>query len=94
MSYIYYISNINPFIWNDKSTADPAYYEDFTTIYNKYFKVDKCSIKEGYDFAIKCLKEYNEVEMKRYGSNIEEVINVFFQCSFKEWKKITNNKEC
>lgn len=86
--YIYYLSNIDPFIWNDEGTADPAYYEEFTELYNKYFEVNECSIKEGYEFAQKYLDEHNKIEHEQYGSNIDEVINVFAKCSLEDWEKI------
>lgn len=89
--YIDYCSNINPFRWNDKYTADPAYYDDFTIIFSKYFKMDECSVKEAYDFAKKYLNEYNQIEKEQFGSNIDEVVNVFSKCSFEDWEDIIDN---
>ena len=32
LEYVYYISNMNPEIWEEEGTADPAYYADYLDI--------------------------------------------------------------
>ena len=54
-------------------------------------QVDECSVKEAYNFAKKYLNEYNQIEKEQFGSNIDEVVNVFSKCSFADWKNIINN---
>lgn len=49
--YIYYIGNLNPYIWADDGTADPAYYEIFMEIFNRFFAGNVCSVQDGLMYA-------------------------------------------
>lgn len=86
--YIYYISNINPDIWADDGTADPAYYEDYLKICNSFFNDSECSLEEGLKYAKKYLNEYNVYEHTKFSSNIDEVVTIFSKCTLSEWEKI------
>lgn len=86
--YIYYISNVNPELWKDGGTADPAYYVDFLEICNSFFKESECSVQDGFYYAKKYLDEYNVYEHTKYHSDIDEVVDVFSKCTLSEWNKI------
>ncbi len=86
--YIYYISNINPNIWLDNGTADPAYYAVFLEICNSFFQESECSIEDGLLYANEYLAKYNIYEKENYSSDINEVIDVFSKCTLSEWKNI------
>ena len=86
--YIYYISNINPDIWLDDGTADPAYYEDYLKICSDFFPDAECSVQDGLCYAQRYLKEYNILEHNQFSSNIDEVVEVFNKCSLSEWIEI------
>lgn len=53
--YIYYISNVNPNIWGDEGTADPAYYADYLEICSAFFPEAECIVQDGLDYARKYL---------------------------------------
>ena len=84
----YYLSNINPNIWLDEGTADPAYYEDYKKICRAFFPENTCSVEEGFQYAGIYLNKYNELEHRKYASNIDEVVEVFSRCTLSEWIKI------
>lgn len=86
--YMYYIGNCDPFIWADKSTADPAYYEIFMEIFNRFFQGEECSVQDGFTYAKRYLEEYNVVEHEEYSYNIDEVVEVFNKCTLSEWTEI------
>lgn len=86
--YIYYISNINPNIWSDDGTADPAYYADYMKICSSFFTAEECSIQDGLSYARKYLDEYNIYEHNQFSSNIDEVVTVFSKCTLSEWEEI------
>lgn len=86
--YIYYIGNLNPYIWADDGTADPAYYEIFMEIFNRFFAGNECSVQDGLMYAKKYIKEYNVIEHQEYSYNIDEVVEVFDKCTFSEWVDI------
>lgn len=88
IEYIYYISNINPDIWADEGTADPAYYADYLEICSSFFVNNECSIQEGLEYAKRYLDEHNLYEHKQFNSNIDEVVAVFNKCTLSDWKKI------
>lgn len=85
---IYYIGNLNPYIWADDGTADPAYYEIFMEIFNRFFAGNECSVQDGLMYAKKNLKEYNVIEHQEFSYNIDEVVEVFDKCTFSEWVDI------
>ena len=86
--YLYYISNLNPNIWQGEGTADPAYYQEFLKICNSFFKKSECTLEEGFHYAKKYLDKYNIQEHNEFSSNIDEVIAVFSKCTISEWHKI------
>ncbi len=86
--YIHYISCINPYIWDEEGTADPAYYEVFSKYCDKYFQETDCSVEQGLEYARRYLTEYNEYEHKVLSSNIDEAVEVFKKCRIDIWKSI------
>lgn len=86
--YIYYISNINPDIWTDGGTADPAYYADYLEICSTFFPEAECSVGDGLHYAQKYLEEYNSLEYIQFSYNIDEVVDVFSKCTLSEWEEI------
>ncbi len=86
--YIYYCSNINPYVWDEEGTADPAYYADYLKICSGIFPGDECSVQEGLIYAQKYLEQYNILEHEQYSYNIDEVIQVFDKCTLSEWIEI------
>lgn len=86
--YLYYISNLNPYIWQGEGTADPAYYQDFLKICNSYFTEPECTLEDGFHYAKNYLDEYNIKERNEFSSNIDEVISVFSKCTISEWHRI------
>lgn len=88
--YIYYISNVNPNIWQDEGTADPAYLADFMKICDSFLKDNECTLEDGLIYAKKYLEEYNRIEHMRFSSNIDEVVSTFSKCTIADWKEICN----
>lgn len=86
--YIYYISNLNPYVWVDEGTADPAYYADYLKICSSFFPNNECSVQEGLIYAKKYLEQYNIFEHEQFSYNIDEVIQVFSKCTLSEWTDI------
>ncbi len=86
--FVYYISNINPYVWGDGSTADPAYYADYMRIVNGFFEGNECSLEDGLKYAKMYLAEYNALEHTEFGSNIDEAELVFSECTPDDWKRI------
>ena len=91
--YLHYISNLNPNIWQGEGTADPAYYQDFLTICNSFFKESECTYEAGFYYAKKYLDEYNVQEHNEFSSDIDEVVSVFSKCTISEWCKICEKLE-
>lgn len=86
--YIYYISNVNPDIWADDGTADPAYYAIYLEICKAFFPEEECSVEDGFRYAKRYLDEYNVYEHEKFSSNIDEVVEVFGRCTLSEWKQV------
>lgn len=77
---MHFISEMNPFLWADESSADPAYFEEF-----KSFMKDKTIGSDmGYSLALEFLS--NDII---YYSKIPEY---FQKTSVDEW--ISAAKEC
>ena len=89
--YLFYLSNLNPYVWGDGSTADPAYFESFMYIIKSFFKKDKCSLEDGLQYAKMYLKEYNRFEHEKFNSNIDEAEQVFSECTLDDWTRIYEN---
>lgn len=86
--YIYYISNVNPDIWADDGTADPAYYAIYLEICKAFFPEEECSVEDGFRYAKRYLDEYDVYEHEKFSSNIDEVVEVFGRCTLSEWKQV------
>lgn len=89
--YLFYLSNLDPYVWGDGSTADPAYFESFMYIIKAFFRNDKCSLEDGLQYAKMYLKEYNRFEHEKFGSNIDEAEQVFSECTLEDWTRIYEN---
>ena len=50
-----FCSNMNPFIFADEGSADPAIYSNYKKQFEERFNIE-CSISEAYEFA----KEYSQ----------------------------------
>lgn len=68
-----YISDLNPFIWADEGSADPAEYEEFKAAFQKYGTIDA----------------YGYVFVKSYiNRNCSDAIkNAFSSISKSAWKR-------
>lgn len=86
--YVYYCGNVNPDIWLDEGTADPAYYADYLEICSTFFPENECSVQDGLCYAEKYLEKYNILEHEQFSSNIDEVVEVFSRCTLSEWNDI------
>lgn len=86
--YLFYLSNLNPYVWGDGSTADPAYFESFMYIIGAFFKGEKCSVEDGLQYAKMYLNEYNRFEHEKLNSNIDEVERIFSECTLEDWTRI------
>lgn len=89
--YVFYLSNLNPYLWGDGSTADPAYFEDFMRIVNGFFEGNSCSVEDGFKYAKMYLAEYNKLEHSEFGSDIDEAENIFSECTLDDWTRIYDN---
>lgn len=70
---MHFISELNPFIWKEESSADPAYFEEFC----QFMKDKKLGDDLGYSIAIGYLKtEYC----------YKKAIDYFLKTSLDEWK--------
>ncbi len=91
-----YLSSVDPYLWTDGKTADPAYYADFMEIADNLFDESDCTAEEGYSYAKQYLDELNRWEHEDYDSNIDEVVEVFSKCTLEQWNeaadKLRENK--
>ena len=76
-----YLSGLNPFLFNDESSADPAEYEKFKKEYIFAFKESTPTSSEVYDFCTTYLSKYapkaaydafKKVEKGKWTSSFEE----------------------
>ena len=86
--FVFYMTNLNPYLWSDGTTADPDYYFDFMKIVNGFFDGNECSVEDGFKYAKMYLSEYNQVEHTQYSSDIDEVEQVFSECTIDDWTRI------
>jgi hypothetical protein len=91
-----YLASVNPYLWTDGKTADPDYYADFMDIADSLFEAEDCTAEEGYTYAGQYLRELDRREKIEYGSGIDEVIEVFGECTLERWNegaaKLRENK--
>lgn len=84
--YIQYISSVDPYLWTDGKTADPAYYTEFMEIMEDISSSDNFSASEAYDCALKYLSELE----KRSDSDISEVVETVRSCPEERWTAIAD----
>lgn len=53
-----YLSDANPYIWEDRDSADPAEYDQFLKFYKSTKGNKILSVDEAYNFALKYLESY------------------------------------
>lgn len=85
-----YLGNVNPYLWTDGKTADPSYYADFMEIIDTLFEGEDCTVNEGFTYARQYLNELNRIEIEEYGSSIDEVVQVFAECTLERWNSIAD----
>ena len=85
-----YLGNVNPYLWTDGKTADPSYYADFMEIADTLFEGEDCTVDEGFVYARQYLNELNRREIEEYGSSIDEVVQVFAECTLERWNAIAD----
>ena len=89
--FVFYMTNLNPYLWADGTTSDPDYYYDFLNIINGYFEGNECSIEDGLKYAKMYITDYNKLEHEKFNSNIDEVEQVFSECTLNDWERINNS---
>lgn len=67
-----FLSEMNPFLWDDIGSADPAIYDEFS----KFIKTDSISIDDSYTIASKYIESLKN----------EEITKAFSCIAEKEWK--------
>ena len=82
--YIQYISSIDPYLWTDGKTADPACYSDFMDIMDDISGSDSFTPQEAYDCAVKYLDELAE----RQDDDISEAADILKSCPMERWVQI------
>ncbi len=70
-----YLSGLNPFLFNDEGSANPAEYEEFKTAYMKFFNSTKQNTENIYEF---CKSYLNKSAPK-------EAIEAFEKVKKQEW---------
>lgn len=83
-----YLSELNPYLWTDGKTADPAYYADFMEITDELFSGDECTAEEGFGYAAQYLSELARREHDENGLDLDEVVSVFSGCTPEKWLEI------
>ena len=78
-----FCSNMNPFIFTDESSADPATYSNYKKQFEERFNKE-CSISEAYEFA----KEYLNKEVDIYA---KYAVDAFSRVSLEDWTNAANN---
>ncbi len=84
--YIGYLSALDPYLWTDGYTADPACYEDFMDITGD-LPAEDISAEETYAAADSYLSELCS-RKKAGGEDISEVLTVFRSCDAERWSEI------
>ena len=68
-----YLSEMNPFLWNDEGSADPEMYSKFKSKFQEKFNSNECSVEESYNFTKNFLEaddNINAIKALRVFSNI------------------------
>ena len=60
-------------------------------IINGYFEGNECSIEDGLKYAKMYITDYNKLEHEKFNSNIDEVEQVFSECTLNDWERINNS---
>lgn len=71
-----YISDLNPFIWADESSADPAEYEDFKS------EFQKCGTTDAYGYIF--VKNYIN---RKCGKSIKDAFSTISKSAWKRAMK-------
>ena len=85
--YIGYLSGLDPYLWTDGNTADPACYADFMEITENVPESDSISAEAAYAIAEDYLTELCSRE-KADGNDISEVLTVLRSCDADRWSDI------
>lgn len=78
-----FCSNMNPFIFADEGSADPAIYSNYKKQFEEKFNKE-CSIIDAYNFA----KQYLNKETDIYA---KYAIEAFNNISLEDWTNAANN---
>ena len=73
-----YLSEMNPFLWNDEGSADPAMYSKFKAKFQENFNSNECSVEDSYNFTKSFLKADDNI-------NAKKALGVFSNISLEEW---------
>jgi hypothetical protein len=78
-----FCSNMNPFIFTDEGSADPAIYSDYKIKFEEKFNKE-CSIIDAYNFS----KDFLNKETDIYAKYAADAFN---EISFDDWSNAANN---
>ena len=73
-----YLSEMNPFLWNDEGSADPAMYSKFKAKFQENFNSNECSVEDSYNYTKSFLKADDNI-------NAKKALGVFSNISLEEW---------
>lgn len=76
-----YLSDANPYIYADRTSADPAVYSDFCEFLDKQFHKEDYPIEESYSIV----KSYLESDYLSYYGNF---VKTFEDISLEEWNDL------
>lgn len=79
-----FCSNMNPFLWKDEGSADPALYSHFKNLFEKKYK-NECSYEDAYNFS----KDYLKNEVDIYA---KYALDAFNKISFEKWLETLKEK--
>lgn len=71
-----YLSNANPYIWEDRNSADPAEYAQFLEFYKSKNAGNLLTTDEAYDIALMYLKTFTKLSTE------------FTKVTKKEWERL------
>lgn len=73
-----YLSEMNPFLFNEEGSADPSIYNSFKKTFNSKYNTT-CTIKEGYILSIEFLSTEENIYAKKACVYLKLI-------SLKEWE--------
>lgn len=79
-----YLSEMNPFLWNDEGSADPEMYSKFKSKFQEKFNSNECSVEESYNFTKNFLEADDNI-------NAKKALSVFSNISLDEWIEASKN---